>query len=70
MPGPSPDELLAVAITAADAAGAVLVEQLGQPIELTHKNDRTSVVTAVDLAAQAEIERVIVGTLSEPRDPR
>ena len=61
MTDPSPAELLAVAAAAARAAGVVLVEQLGRPAEITHKNERTSVVTDVDLAAQAEIERVITG---------
>jgi myo-inositol-1(or 4)-monophosphatase len=58
---PSPEELLAVAAAAARAAGAVLVERLGHPTGLTRKNDRTSVVTDVDLTAQVEIERVIAG---------
>jgi myo-inositol-1(or 4)-monophosphatase len=58
---PSGEELRAVAAAAARAAGVVLVEQLGRASELVHKNERTSVVTAADLAAQAEIERVITG---------
>lgn len=61
MPDPSPADLLAVAAAAARAAGVLVVEQLDRPTELSHKNDRTSVVTAVDLAAQDEIERVITG---------
>ena len=61
MAEPTPAELLAVASAAARAAGAVLVEGLGRPAQVTNKNDRTSVVTDVDLAAQAEIERVITG---------
>ena len=61
MSDPSPADLLAVAAAAARAAGVVVVDQLGRPAEVAHKNDRTSVVTDVDLAAQAEIERVITG---------
>jgi myo-inositol-1(or 4)-monophosphatase len=57
----SGEELRAVAAAAARAAGVVLLEQLGRASELVHKNERTSVVTAADLAAQAEIERVITG---------
>jgi myo-inositol-1(or 4)-monophosphatase len=58
---PTGEELRAVAAAAARAAGVVLVEQLGRASEVVHKNERTSVVTATDLAAQAEIERVISG---------
>jgi myo-inositol-1(or 4)-monophosphatase len=58
---PTGEELRAVAAAAARAAGVILVEQLGRASELVHKNERTSVVTATDLAAQAEIERVIAG---------
>jgi myo-inositol-1(or 4)-monophosphatase len=58
---PTGEELRAVAAAAARAAGVVLVEQLGRVNEVAHKNERTSVVTATDLAAQAEIERVITG---------
>jgi myo-inositol-1(or 4)-monophosphatase len=58
---PSPAELLEVASAAAVAAGAVLGEHLGRPAEVDHKNERTSLVTSVDLAAQAEIVRVITG---------
>ena len=58
---PSPADLLAVAAAAARAAGIIVVEHLDRPTEVRHKNDRTSVVTAVDLAAQDEIERVITG---------
>lgn len=59
--GPSPADLRAVATAAARAAGDVLVEGLGRPLEVNQKNERTSLVTAVDLAAQAEIVRVISG---------
>jgi myo-inositol-1(or 4)-monophosphatase len=58
---PSGEELRAVAAAAARAAGDVLVDRLGRAGELGHKNDRTSIVTGADLAAQAEIERVITG---------
>jgi myo-inositol-1(or 4)-monophosphatase len=61
VPGPSPAELLEVAVAAARAAGAVLVEHLGQPLDVDHKNERTSLVTSVDIAAQAAIMRVIEG---------
>jgi myo-inositol-1(or 4)-monophosphatase len=59
--GTSPAELLAVAAAAARAAGVVLVEGLGGPLQVERKNDRTSLVTSVDVAAQAEIFRVIAG---------
>jgi myo-inositol-1(or 4)-monophosphatase len=59
--GTSPAELLAVAAAAARAAGTVLVEGLGGPLEVDRKNERTSLVTSIDLAAQAEIVRVIAG---------
>jgi myo-inositol-1(or 4)-monophosphatase len=59
--GASPEELQAVAAAAVRAAGTVLVEALGQPVEVGRKNQRTSLVTSVDLAAQAEVERVITG---------
>jgi myo-inositol-1(or 4)-monophosphatase len=59
--GTSPAELQAVAAAAVRAAGTVLAEALGRPVEIGRKNERTSLVTSVDLAAQAEIERVITG---------
>jgi myo-inositol-1(or 4)-monophosphatase len=59
--GASPEELQAVAAAAVRAAGTVLVEALGRPVEVGRKNERTSLVTSVDLAAQAEVERVITG---------
>jgi myo-inositol-1(or 4)-monophosphatase len=58
---PRPAELLAVAVAAARAAGIVLVEGHSGPIDVAHKNERTSLVTAVDVAAQEEIARVISG---------
>jgi myo-inositol-1(or 4)-monophosphatase len=59
--GTSPEDLVAVAAAAARAAGAVLVEALGGHLDVDRKNERTSLVTSADLAAQAEIERVIAG---------
>ena len=52
-------ELLDVAVAAARAGGAVLVDGLGRPIHVDHKTERTSIVTATDLAAQAEIVEII-----------
>jgi myo-inositol-1(or 4)-monophosphatase len=43
----------------------VLVDGLGRPMKVGRKNERTSLVTAVDLAAQAEIVRVIGGHYPE-----
>jgi myo-inositol-1(or 4)-monophosphatase len=60
-PSPSPTELLAVAVAAARAAGVVLIDGHGGPIDVAHKNERTSLVTAVDVAAQEEVMRVISG---------
>jgi myo-inositol-1(or 4)-monophosphatase len=59
--GTSPADLLAVAAAAARAAGTVLRETLGGPVDVGRKNERTSLVTSADLAAQAEIVRVIGG---------
>jgi myo-inositol-1(or 4)-monophosphatase len=56
---PPPAELLEVAVAAARAAGAVLVDGLTRPKEVEQKNERTSIVTWVDRAAQAEVVRVI-----------
>ena len=53
--------MLAVAVAAARAAGVVLVDGHGGAIDVAHKNERTSLVTAVDVAAQDEAVRVIVG---------
>jgi myo-inositol-1(or 4)-monophosphatase len=65
--GTSPSELLAVAAAAARAAGTVLTDALGEPVDVDRKNERTSVVTAVDVAAQAEIIRVIGGHFPDHR---
>jgi myo-inositol-1(or 4)-monophosphatase len=59
--GTSPEDLVAVAAAAARAAGDVLVDALGGHLDVDRKNERTSLVTSADLAAQAEIERVIGG---------
>ena len=56
---PSPDELLAVAIDAARAGGAVLERGLHGAVDVEVKNERTSIVTWVDKAAQDEVVRVI-----------
>ncbi len=56
---PPPAELLEVAVTAVRAAGAVLVEGLDHPKQVEMKSERMSIVTWVDLAAQAEVVRVI-----------
>ena len=55
----SPAELLEVAVAAARAGGAVLVDGLGRPVHVDHKSERTSIVTATDLAAQTAIVEVI-----------
>jgi myo-inositol-1(or 4)-monophosphatase len=53
------DELLEGAIAAACAGGAVLVEGLGRPLEVSRKNERTSIVTWADLTAHEAIVRII-----------
>ena len=58
---PSAEDLAAVAAAVARAAGVVLVERRSGPIDVDHKNERTSLVTAVDVAAQDEVVRVISG---------
>lgn len=56
---PSPDELLAVAVRAAEAAGAVLRAGLTRPLDIEHKSERASIVTQVDLDSQAAVFEVI-----------
>src|SRR3954454_192582 len=56
---PSPDELLEVCVTAARAAGAVLIDGLTRDKEVQLKSERSSIVTWADVNAQAEIFRVI-----------
>lgn len=53
------NQLLATAVVAADAAGAILVEGLTRPPEIAEKGSRVSIVTWADITAQAEIVRVI-----------
>jgi myo-inositol-1(or 4)-monophosphatase len=53
------DELLDGAVAAARAGGAVLVEGLGRPLQVSHKNERTSIVTWADLTAHEAIVRVL-----------
>jgi myo-inositol-1(or 4)-monophosphatase len=55
----SPGELLDVAVAAARAGGAVLVDRLGKPVSVDHKSARTSIVTDTDRAAQQAIVEVI-----------
>ena len=55
----SPAELLEVAVAAARAGGAVLVNGLGRPVHVDHKTERTSIVTDTDRAAQDAIVEVI-----------
>jgi myo-inositol-1(or 4)-monophosphatase len=56
---PTADELLEGAIAAAQAGGAVLVEGLRRPLQVSQKSERTSIVTWADLTAQEAIARVI-----------
>src|SRR5262245_24307548 len=53
------DALLDGAIAAARAGGAVLVEGLGRPLQVSHKNERTSIVTWADLTAHEAIVGVL-----------
>jgi myo-inositol-1(or 4)-monophosphatase len=57
--GPSPAELLQVAVEAVSAAGAVLRDGLGRPKQIEAKNERTSIVTWADTTAQETILQVI-----------
>ena len=67
----SPAELLEVAVAAARAGGAVLVDGLGRPVHVDHKNERTSHRhRRPTCAAQAAIVEVITAYDSAPRDPR
>ncbi len=56
---PSPEELLAVCVAAADAAGDVLVDGLSSERQVEMKSERASIVTEIDLASQARIFEVI-----------
>jgi myo-inositol-1(or 4)-monophosphatase len=57
---PTARELLEVALAAAQAGADVLVDGVGRPKQVELKSDRTSIVTALDLAAQAEVTKVIM----------
>jgi myo-inositol-1(or 4)-monophosphatase len=52
-------ELLAVAVEAARAGGAVLIDGRARPKHVALKSERSSIVTAVDVAAQSEVVAVI-----------
>jgi myo-inositol-1(or 4)-monophosphatase len=56
---PAPGELLDLAVTAARAAGEILVEGLSRPTHVELKTDRVSIVTWADIAAQSAIVRII-----------
>jgi myo-inositol-1(or 4)-monophosphatase len=56
---PTTDDLLEGAIAAARAGGGVLVEGLGRPLQVEHKNERTSIVTWADLTAHEAIVSVL-----------
>jgi myo-inositol-1(or 4)-monophosphatase len=62
---PSVDALLEVAVAAARAAGAVLVEGLERPTEVTLKSERTSIVTWADVTAQDKIVDVIMAAFPD-----
>jgi myo-inositol-1(or 4)-monophosphatase len=62
---PSPDGLLEVAVDAARAGGAVLERGLQGAVDVEVKNERTSIVTWVDKAAQDEVVRVITGSFPD-----
>jgi myo-inositol-1(or 4)-monophosphatase len=56
---PTTAELLEVAIAAAHAGGAILIEGLARPKDVVMKSDRASIVTWADVTAQAEIFKTI-----------
>ncbi len=56
---PSPAELLEVAVAAARAGGAVLVEGLSRPKQVELKTERASIVTWADVTAQRVIIELI-----------
>jgi myo-inositol-1(or 4)-monophosphatase len=56
---PSVDALLDVAVTAARAGGAVLIEGLARPAEVELKSERTSIVTWADVTAQDKIVEIV-----------
>ena len=56
---PSVDALLEVAVAAARAGGAVLIDGLARPTEVELKSERTSIVTWADVTAQDVIVRIV-----------
>ena len=67
---PSVDALLDVAVTAARAGGAVLIEGLARPAEVELKSERTSIVTWADVTAQDKIVEIVARAFPGPCDPR
>lgn len=59
MAGSSPSALLATAVAAARAGGAVLTDGLSRSIDVEQKSERASIVTEVDLASQRRIFETI-----------
>jgi myo-inositol-1(or 4)-monophosphatase len=55
----SMDSLLELAVAAAHAGGAVLVEGLSRSLEVQQKSERSSIVTWADLTAQAAIVELL-----------
>lgn len=65
MNGPSPDELLAVCVAAAQAGGSVLSDGLSGPKRVQMKSERASIVTEIDLASQAAVFEVITSAFPD-----
>jgi myo-inositol-1(or 4)-monophosphatase len=63
--GTSGDRLLAVAVEAVRAGGAVLVAGLNRPLEIENKSEKASIVTQVDLDSQAAVFKVIGATFPD-----
>ncbi len=62
---PSVDALLEVAVAAARAGGAVLVEGLARPAEVQLKSERTSIVTWADVTAQDKIVDIVTAAFPD-----
>lgn len=62
MTTPSSQELLAVAVAAAKAGGAILIEGLKRPKDVVQKSARASIVTWADVTSQAVIFETIGAT--------
>jgi len=62
---PSVDSLLEVAIAAAQAGGAVLMEGLARPAEVELKSERTSIVTWADVTAQHKIVDIVTAAFPD-----